>query len=201
MITSSNGSIFCVTGHWCREFIPAQRPVTWSFDVFFDLHLNKRLSKQPWLGDLRRHLTHYDVTIMVHQTLDSCMLNIGKGCVQKGAGWKKDCFFKEPSKLHELLDQSCVLWMVIQSQWIKRLLFIFKRPIVKKQLHNNELAMMLIFSGITSLWCNSHKISFTIISPWTKIDFYFCWTSSYGNFLFKHTVLQLDHNNNLETLY
>ena len=27
---------------------PTQRPVTRSFDVFFDLHLNKRLSKQPW---------------------------------------------------------------------------------------------------------------------------------------------------------
>ena len=27
---------------------PAQRPVTRSFDVFFDLHLNKRLSKQTW---------------------------------------------------------------------------------------------------------------------------------------------------------
>ena len=27
---------------------PAQSPVTRSFDVFFDLRLNKRLSKQPW---------------------------------------------------------------------------------------------------------------------------------------------------------
>ena len=27
---------------------PWQRPVTRSFDVFFDLHLNKRLSKQSW---------------------------------------------------------------------------------------------------------------------------------------------------------
>ena len=27
---------------------PTQRPVTWSFDVFFDLRLNKRLSKQSW---------------------------------------------------------------------------------------------------------------------------------------------------------
>ena len=27
---------------------PAQRPVTRSFAVFFDLHLNKRLSKQSW---------------------------------------------------------------------------------------------------------------------------------------------------------
>ena len=27
---------------------PTQRPVTQSFDVFFDLRLNKRLSKQSW---------------------------------------------------------------------------------------------------------------------------------------------------------
>ena len=50
MMTSSNGNIFCVTGPLCGESIgpgefPAQRPVTRSFDVFFDLRLNKRLSK------------------------------------------------------------------------------------------------------------------------------------------------------------
>ena len=53
MMTSSNGNIFRVTGPMCGEFtgpgeFPAQRPVTRSFDVFFDLHLNERLSKQPW---------------------------------------------------------------------------------------------------------------------------------------------------------
>ena len=35
--------------HWSpvnSRWIPAQRPVTWSFDVFFDLRLNKRLNKQ-----------------------------------------------------------------------------------------------------------------------------------------------------------
>ena len=51
-MTSSNGSIFRVTGHLCGEFVPgefrARRPMTHSFDVFFDLRLNKRLSKQPW---------------------------------------------------------------------------------------------------------------------------------------------------------
>ena len=52
-MTSSNGNIFRVTGPLCREFtgpgeFPTQRPVTRSFDVFFDLCLNKRLSKQPW---------------------------------------------------------------------------------------------------------------------------------------------------------
>ena len=53
MMTSSNGNIFRVTGHLCGEFtgpgeFPAQRLVTRGFDVFFDVRLNKRLSKQPW---------------------------------------------------------------------------------------------------------------------------------------------------------
>ena len=47
MMTSSNGNIFCVTGPLCGEFT-GQRPVTRSFDVFFDLRLNKQLSKQWW---------------------------------------------------------------------------------------------------------------------------------------------------------
>ena len=47
MMTSSNGGIFRVTGPLCGEF-PTQRPVTQSFDVFFDLRVNKRLSKQSW---------------------------------------------------------------------------------------------------------------------------------------------------------
>ena len=33
---------------WGTGEFPAQRPVTRSFDVFFDLRPNKRLSKQPW---------------------------------------------------------------------------------------------------------------------------------------------------------
>ena len=53
MMTSSNGNICRVTGHLCGEFtdpgeFPTQRPVTRSFDVFFDLRTNKRLSKQWW---------------------------------------------------------------------------------------------------------------------------------------------------------
>ena len=53
MMTSSNGNIFRLTGPLCGEFtgpgeFPTQRPVTRGFDVFFDLRLNKRLSKQPW---------------------------------------------------------------------------------------------------------------------------------------------------------
>ena len=52
-MTSSDGNFFRVTGPLFGEFtgpveFPAQRPVTRSFDVFFDPRPNKRLSKQPW---------------------------------------------------------------------------------------------------------------------------------------------------------
>ena len=53
MMTSSNGNILHVTGPLrgnspvTNEF-PSQRPVTRSFDVFFDLRLIKRLSEQSW---------------------------------------------------------------------------------------------------------------------------------------------------------
>ena len=79
MITSSNGDIFRVTGPLCGEFtgpgeFPTQRPVTRSFDVFFDLRLNKRLSKQPWgwwfetpLWSLWRHCNVMCMRILFHR--------------------------------------------------------------------------------------------------------------------------------------
>ena len=59
MMTSSNGNIFRVTGPlWGEPLVTggfhSQRPVTRSFDVFFDLHPNKR------------HRVHYDVTVMAY---------------------------------------------------------------------------------------------------------------------------------------
>ena len=57
METFSASLALCVTG----EF-PSQRPVTRSFDVFFDLCLNKRLSKQPWGWWFET--PHYDVILM-----------------------------------------------------------------------------------------------------------------------------------------
>ena len=47
---------------------PSQRPVTRSFDVFFDLRPNKRVSNGE-AGDLRRHCAHYDVTVMSEQII------------------------------------------------------------------------------------------------------------------------------------
>ena len=65
MMTSSNGNIFRVTGPLCEwnppvtSGFPSQRPVTRGFDAFFDLRLNKWLTKQS-----RRNRAHYDVTVM-----------------------------------------------------------------------------------------------------------------------------------------
>ena len=53
MMTSSNGNIFallalCAGNSPVTSKFPPQRPVTRSFDIFFDLRLNKWLSKQSW---------------------------------------------------------------------------------------------------------------------------------------------------------
>ena len=45
---------------------PSQRPVTQSFDVLFDLRLNKRWVNNREAGDLRRHCVHYDAIVMQH---------------------------------------------------------------------------------------------------------------------------------------
>ena len=43
---------------------PSERPVTRSFDVFFDLRLNERLSKQSWGWWFQMPSAHYDITVM-----------------------------------------------------------------------------------------------------------------------------------------
>ena len=53
MITSSNGSIsellaLCAENSPVTGEFPSQRSVTRSLDVFFHMHLNKRLNKQSW---------------------------------------------------------------------------------------------------------------------------------------------------------
>ena len=48
---------------------PAQTPVMRSFGDFFDLRLNKQLSKQSWGWWLDR--AHYDVIVMGRKTKDT----------------------------------------------------------------------------------------------------------------------------------
>ena len=82
MMTSSNGNIFRITGHLFGEFtgprwIPTQRPVTQSFDVFFDLRLNKQLSKQScgwWFETLSLPLWRHCNERAVVQSLHGFLL-------------------------------------------------------------------------------------------------------------------------------
>ena len=62
----------CAGNSPVRGEFPAQRPVTLrlGFDVFFDLHPNKRLSLNREAGDLRRHRGHYDVNVMNSHGID-----------------------------------------------------------------------------------------------------------------------------------
>ena len=76
MMTSSNGKIsallsLCVGNSPVSGEFPAQRPVTQSFDVFFDLCLIKRLSKHSrgwWFETLSRP---YDVIVMSYVCLSA----------------------------------------------------------------------------------------------------------------------------------
>ena len=75
MVTSSDGNIFRVAGQLCGEFtvpgeFPTQRPVTRSFDVFFDLCLNKQFSKQSrgWWFQTLSHPLWGHRNVMWHPT-------------------------------------------------------------------------------------------------------------------------------------
>ena len=82
MMTSSNENIsvllaFCAGNSPVAGEFPSQRPVTRNFDVFFDLRMNKRLSKQSWgwwfetpSGSLWRHCNVFqDVYMYIYTTV------------------------------------------------------------------------------------------------------------------------------------
>ena len=78
MITSSNGYLFRVTGHfWVHRWIPSQRPVTQSYEVFFDLLMNKWLSKHSrrrWFETLSRSLRrHCNVVLYLGKWVYGCV--------------------------------------------------------------------------------------------------------------------------------
>ena len=73
-MTSSNGKIVRGIGpSWgnppATGGFPSQPPVMWSYDIFFDLHLNKRLSKQSrrrWFETSLRSLWRH-CNVHIHQ--------------------------------------------------------------------------------------------------------------------------------------
>ena len=64
MVTLSALLAICAGNSPGTDEFHSQRPVTRSFDVFFDLRLNKRWVNTREASDLRRHRAHHDITVM-----------------------------------------------------------------------------------------------------------------------------------------
>ena len=122
MMTSSNRNNFRVTG-LCKGNpsatggFPSQRPVTQSFDIFFDLCLNKRLSKQSmcwWFETPSRSLWRH--------------CNVWTGCYLSLIGTKDniDVFCNILSKMNEFstdryMTYVVLIWIVVRidTMWFR----------------------------------------------------------------------------------
>ena len=96
MMTSSNGTFsallaLCAGNSPVPGAFPAQRPVTRSFDVFFDLRPNKRLSKQPrgwWFETLSSPLwRHRNGCQHVRYCGEANIACVNCWWIQHAAGW------------------------------------------------------------------------------------------------------------------
>ena len=126
-MTSSNGNIFRVTGLCAGKSpgtgeFPARRPVTRSFDVFFDLRPNEQLSKQSWgwwfetpSHSLWRHcnaVVHamlYSITHRISRRFSSNVLFLS--CLPRR--------FIQPRKIHPLQYMNIpTLWNFVWALWL-----------------------------------------------------------------------------------
>ena len=121
MMTSSKENIFCVTGNLCREItghrcIPCTKANEVKFDVFFDLRLNKRLSKNGEADDFKRHRSHYDVIVM-----SKCMLRWRWSALSKRNNIKTSFLFRIISTTNSCDNATryiiLISRMVIVSEW------------------------------------------------------------------------------------
>ena len=133
MMTSSNGNIFRFTGPLCGEFtgpgeFPAQRPVTRSFDVLFDLRPNERLSKQPWgwwfetlSCSLWRHCNeqfHWHRWWMASLTMPAVRAVHSSNAIGPIYHIHRDHFVYAPSKWETALQCNVVSnWLGAYPQW------------------------------------------------------------------------------------
>ena len=84
----------CVVNSMVTGEFPSQRPVTWSFDVFFDLRLNKWLSKQSWgwwfetpSSSLWRHCNDLEIWWMALKNNRAPLLTYFKLCASFCSHW------------------------------------------------------------------------------------------------------------------
>ena len=74
---------------------PLQRPVTWSFDVFFDLCLNSWANNWD-AGDLRCHCIHHNITVIKIKSTSRSILKLELISLKLIWAWMKFHFFLFP---------------------------------------------------------------------------------------------------------
>ena len=82
---------------------PSQRPLTRNCDIFCDLCLNKRLSKQSWgwWFELRRHRAHYYAIVMLIPSNYSTQRRfIFRWTITYKIDWKLELTFRSFIKVH-----------------------------------------------------------------------------------------------------
>ena len=126
MMTSSNGNIFCVTGHLCGEFtglqwIPRTKASDAELCCFFYLCLNKRLRKQSrcwWFETLSRPLWRHG---NVNFTLGSTFPHVHDRTRLKCAGIRSNTINTTKSHINKVIAGKISYWS-IYSWWSIELL-------------------------------------------------------------------------------
>ena len=67
--------VICAENSLVTGEFHAQRPVTRSFNVFFDLHLHEFRVNNREAGDLRRYRAHCDVTVIPNRNINTYKQN------------------------------------------------------------------------------------------------------------------------------
>ena len=125
METLSALLVLCAGNSPVTGEFPSQRPVTQSFDVFFDLRLNKQLSRKA--GDLRLHRAHYDVTVMLwwespisYDIKSAESAEIVSRCIVVFNHWGNSCFSEPVWHKHWRqyeISFKIFCWVKIMGHW------------------------------------------------------------------------------------
>ena len=114
METFSTLLAICAGNSLVSSEFPAQRPMTRSFNIFFDLRLNNDWVNNGEAGDLRPHRSHYDVTVM-HSYLSSLPWWHWPGFYhylwsKPGTHFTKNVSIQIRRKFHSVMDEDVLMW-------------------------------------------------------------------------------------------
>ena len=148
VMTSWNGNIFRVTGPLCEEFtghrwIPLTKASDAGFDVFFDLRLNKRLSKQSsrrWfetpLRSIWCHCNVVEIHFLWYFSIHICILsNLWYTIVPSHSDmasqirWQFDCLLYN---LFRITAKTPHYWPFCEVNLLVAGVLLVQRPIMRK---------------------------------------------------------------------